>query len=402
MARAGHPVGFVPALAGLGSALATAAAAAQTIPSVDARTWRPPSDADASMVLEPTNSAGPWRWNLGAWAQYAQDPVVYRDRSDMKVTPVSHFVGLDLTMGLGLGDRFSVGLALPLALWQNGESLPSPFVQGGAVPATALGDGSVLAKATLLSNDRGGIRSGLGLAAVADVEVPTGNRASFLSNGEVAGSLSVLAEYAVEVGALRAGLGYSARAGVRIWPGGGLDDVARFGNAIPWEIGLVVRPKLFAGVLDPGDRQLWELAAQGSVPGGPTAPFTAGAARLSPALLALDDRIALGARDADARILVGGEVGLDTAIGVPIVRAMVAFQWSPRRHDRDGDGVPDDRDECPDLPEDRDGVQDADGCPEDDADGDGIVDADDACPLVPGAASSDPKKNGCPDAEKKP
>ncbi|HEX4445663.1 MAG TPA: thrombospondin type 3 repeat-containing protein [Polyangiaceae bacterium] len=401
MARPGHP-GGLPALAGLAVALAAGAAAAQTVPSIDTRTWRPSSDADASMILEPANTPGPWRWNLGAWAQYAQDPVVYRDRNDTKVRPVAHFVGLDLALGLGLGKRFAVGVALPLALWQNGETLPAPFVHGGNVPATALGDGSVMAKATLLSNDRGGIRGGLGLAALADLEVPTGNRAAFLSNGEVAGSLSLLAEYAVEVGALRAELGYSARAGERTWPGPGLDDVARFGQAIPWTIGLVVRPKLFASVLDAGDRQLWELAAQGSLPGGPIAPFSAGAARLSPALLALDDRIALGARDADTRVLVGAEVGLDGAIGVPTVRAMVAFQWSPRRHDRDGDGVPDERDECPDLPEDRDGVQDADGCPEDDADGDGILDTDDACPLVPGVPSDDRKKNGCPDGEKKP
>jgi hypothetical protein len=67
-------------------------------------------------------------------------------------------------------------------------------------------------------------------------------------------------------------------------------------------------------------------------------------------------------------------------------------------HDRDGDGVPDDVDQCPDLPEDKDGIQDQDGCPEDDADGDGIPDDQDKCPLAPGPASSDPKRNGCPGA----
>ena len=95
---------------------------------------------------------------------------------------------------------------------------------------------------------------------------------------------------------------------------------------------------------------------------------------------------------------MGAEVGLDTAIGVPSVRAVLAVQWAPRTRDRDDDGVADEKDECPDLPEDRDGIQDADGCPEDDADGDGVLDTDDACPLVPGGTSSDPKKNGCPSA----
>jgi outer membrane protein OmpA-like peptidoglycan-associated protein len=71
---------------------------------------------------------------------------------------------------------------------------------------------------------------------------------------------------------------------------------------------------------------------------------------------------------------------------------------SPRRGDgdRDGDGIPDQLDKCPDVPEDFDGIQDADGCPEDDADKDGIPDAQDACPREPGEPDPDPKKSGCP------
>ena len=50
----------------------------------------------------------------------------------------------------------------------------------------------------------------------------------------------------------------------------------------------------------------------------------------------------------------------------------------------------------PDQPEDKDGIDDTDGCPEDDADQDGIPDTTDACPREPGQPSPDPKKNGCP------
>jgi OmpA-OmpF porin, OOP family len=64
--------------------------------------------------------------------------------------------------------------------------------------------------------------------------------------------------------------------------------------------------------------------------------------------------------------------------------------------DRDGDGIPDKYDRCPDQPEDKDGIDDEDGCPEDDADSDGIPDAKDACPKEPGGPDPDPKKNGCP------
>ena len=64
--------------------------------------------------------------------------------------------------------------------------------------------------------------------------------------------------------------------------------------------------------------------------------------------------------------------------------------------DRDGDGIPDQYDHCPDIPEDKDGIDDGDGCPEEDADQDGVAGREDACPKVPGKKNPDPKHNGCP------
>ncbi|MBI5509565.1 MAG: OmpA family protein [Deltaproteobacteria bacterium] len=60
--------------------------------------------------------------------------------------------------------------------------------------------------------------------------------------------------------------------------------------------------------------------------------------------------------------------------------------------DRDGDGIMDDVDKCPDEPEDIDGFQDEDGCPDPDNDGDGVLDKDDKCPNEPGPATN----QGCP------
>lgn len=68
----------------------------------------------------------------------------------------------------------------------------------------------------------------------------------------------------------------------------------------------------------------------------------------------------------------------------------------PAPPDRDGDGIPDESDKCPDQPEDKDGIDDLDGCPEDDFDQDGVPDANDACPREPGQPSPEPDKNGCP------
>ncbi|HEY2365207.1 MAG TPA: hypothetical protein VGH87_02435 [Polyangiaceae bacterium] len=63
--------------------------------------------------------------------------------------------------------------------------------------------------------------------------------------------------------------------------------------------------------------------------------------------------------------------------------------------DRDGDGIADDVDNCPDDPEDRDGFQDEDGCPDPDNDQDGIPDVQDKCPNDPG-----PPPDGCPRKKK--
>jgi outer membrane protein OmpA-like peptidoglycan-associated protein len=69
----------------------------------------------------------------------------------------------------------------------------------------------------------------------------------------------------------------------------------------------------------------------------------------------------------------------------------------PLPSDRDGDGVIDSQDACPDEP----GVQTLDpstnGCPAPkDRDGDGILDEQDACPDEPGIRTQDPSTNGCP------
>jgi OOP family OmpA-OmpF porin len=64
--------------------------------------------------------------------------------------------------------------------------------------------------------------------------------------------------------------------------------------------------------------------------------------------------------------------------------------------DNDGDNVPDVSDKCPTEPEDLDGYEDADGCPDDDNDRDGLVDKEDKCPNEPG-----PRENvGCPDKDR--
>jgi outer membrane protein OmpA-like peptidoglycan-associated protein len=67
--------------------------------------------------------------------------------------------------------------------------------------------------------------------------------------------------------------------------------------------------------------------------------------------------------------------------------------------DADFDGFPDDEDGCPDQPEDFDGYEDFDGCPDNDNDNDGIADYDDRCPDEPEDLDGFQDQDGCPDPD---
>ncbi|HXU60664.1 MAG TPA: OmpA family protein [Polyangia bacterium] len=90
--------------------------------------------------------------------------------------------------------------------------------------------------------------------------------------------------------------------------------------------------------------------------------------------------------------------------------AREAYRLSPRERcvpppaptkpgDADGDGILDNVDKCPTAPEDRDGFQDADGCPDPDNDADGIADKVDKCPNEPEDKDNFEDADGCPDPD---
>ncbi|ATB41585.1 membrane protein [Cystobacter fuscus] len=86
---------------------------------------------------------------------------------------------------------------------------------------------------------------------------------------------------------------------------------------------------------------------------------------------------------------------LDSADKCPDAAGPIQSLGCPRT-DKDGDGIEDAQDKCPDEPEDKDGFQDEDGCPDLDNDNDSIPDAIDRCPLAAGPLEG----GGCPDADK--
>lgn len=96
-------------------------------------------------------------------------------------------------------------------------------------------------------------------------------------------------------------------------------------------------------------------------------------------------------------LLLGGGVGATKGFQSAGKRAFLGFVFEPSIGDRDGDGVKDDVDQCPDVPEDRDGFQDQDGCPDPDNDGDHFLDKDDRCPNDAETPNGFVDDDGCPD-----
>jgi OOP family OmpA-OmpF porin len=74
-------------------------------------------------------------------------------------------------------------------------------------------------------------------------------------------------------------------------------------------------------------------------------------------------------------------------------------ELEPENDDRDGDGIPNDLDGCPDEPETVNGYQDTDGCPDKDTDGDGIFDDLDACVNDPETVNGFEDEDGCPEPD---
>jgi hypothetical protein len=347
---------------------------------------------------------------VGAFASYAYRPVVVPDSTASPGwVAVRNQVAFDLVSSVGLMDRLSLGMALPVIAFQNGEQPPA--VTGTSKsPETAVGNLSVDGRFTILEQ---GSLGGLGLAATVRVAVPTGARHAYIAEDQARTEFRLLGELGVLGSSLRFTVGGRIRPQPETFAG------ERFGSDLPWGLGIVVKPQAFG--IDREGAYLFVVEGHGAI--ALTPEF--GAKEQTPAALRFAARRAFG----DTHLMLGVEAPLDHAYGVPRARAIAGFGWAPRVRDADGDGIEDEADQCPELAEDRDGFedndgcpdfdndgdgvpdsddkcpaaledsdgfQDEDGCPEPDNDQDGILDADDACPIETGVKDQDPKLNGCP------
>ncbi len=224
----------------------------------------------------------------------------------------------------------------------------------------------------------------LSVAVIPFITFPTGNPNIFLTSGVPTVGVKVAASKTMRK--LRA----AAHFGYRFKPGyAAIGDNIAADDEILWglAVGASLVPRRF-------DLNL-ELSGAGIV--GPGLELVGGydgrAMTHSPAELLVSARLRFP-KGIDA--VFGGGPGLSRGVGTPVFRVFAGISYGPIR-DRDGDGVVEPDDSCPDEAEDLDGFEDLDGCPDPDNDGDGVVDVDDFCPEDPEDLDGYSDENGCPE-----
>lgn len=277
--------------------------------------------------------------------------------------------------------RIELAVDLPFTAFQydNFALLTAQGFPVDGVSPVGLGDIRIAPRVSILRPED----FPLGLAVVLDTSLPTGVDRSFLGERSVVFSPSAAAE--LPIGPLR----ILANAGVKLRaPAQFLQlyvaNEATFGAGVIYKL--------------PDFGKLSDVEAMGemhlSTPLETPFTFKNADSLKTPweVLVGLRGKVS---KTIGVELDVGRGVTWHPSYGRPSFRAMGSVIWTWESADRDGDGISDDRDQCPDTPEDRDGFQDADGCPDPDNDEDGVPDEIDKCPDLPGPAEFE----GCPDTD---
>ena len=308
---------------------------------------------------------------FGLFLHFADDPVVVRQGSTMVGTPLDGSVSTDLFASIGLFDRLELALHLPLRLYYEGDATAAPLIA-----AAGVGDLRFVPKVAIA---RGGDAAfGWAFGAALPVTFPTGDDLA------LRGSSGLTVEPRLLFGVYPGRLAIVANAGLRVRRNGSYSPGSEltFGLA-----GTYTLPAL---------RERLDLHAE--VAGG-WLPQVDGRALVALPLEAVGGVII---RPHPRWSVYGiGGVGITNGLAVPDFRALAGVRYAfdvPGRggqRDADGDGVADGADKCASEAEDRDGFEDADGCPEPDNDRDGVPDDDDECPDFAEEPGGD--RDGCPD-----
>ncbi len=348
---------------------------------------------DDDFHLSRPGTPGHLRFAAQAHFDYGYNPLVYErslgDSGSEAFSVVKHHLTANIGLSLGLGSRFLVFAGLPITLWMDGEQ--GQLRGGAASPAadgTGLGDLYLGGRFHLLS----ALDGFLALALQGTVSVPTAGDQRFRGEDSLTFHPELLVESAW-AGGLRVAANLGAR--VRQNTAEGASNLA-FNDELTWSLG--------------GALPVWEsksashhLDAYAQIYGASS--FSQFFDREQTPLEAI-----VGCKFFHQTGWVFGAAlgpGLTRGIGSPDLRVvgMVGFALPEEEpsddgpRDRDQDGIVDDKDRCPEQPEDLDGFEDQDGCPDVDNDKDQILDTDDSCPMKAEDHDGYEDEDGCPDPD---
>jgi len=343
--------------------------------SFDVQLFHPAVGPESYVTLDSADVPGHLLCNVGLLTNYqygafALDSTV-NDRTT-RLDVVRHQAMAELYGAVGLFNLFEVGIAVPMTLYLSGDDFkPTAEPTGTAISAHGIGDVRVEGKAALLAFGRDQAFV-FGLSAGATL--PTGDATAFLGEKSATGRGRALLEYQS-----------SDRFRALVMLGALLRQSSRAFHAV------MGNQMLYGAAVDA--RVLPEMSVLAEITGriGSLSYVDANPAEFDVAMRAY--------LPAMFSLLMGVGVGLDHGIGSPMFRGFVGVGWAPDFRDRDHDGVIDILDRCPDEPEDKDGFQDDDGCPDEDNDNDGIPDAVDKCPNEPEDFDGFQDEDGCPDPD---
>lgn len=345
---------------------------------------------------------------VGLMMTYQHKPFVLLNCSDADtcsssntINAVENFFSADIMGSFNFLKYFQVGLALPLH-FTKGQGLLDKGTHaeaGDDYSAFVLGDVRIHAKARILGKDG---KDGMSLAVAV---IPTLPMAEWFGIGssddtENKGAYGYSGDGFLTVEVPKVMLGYrfrNLRAGVSLgglWRQESKILSSEVGHAITFgaAIGYAFIPQVEVMAEIYGQKLLTSKNFTDS--------------ESFPLLFLGGGRFHAG----DFIFHVGAGGGIISGIGVPQFQVAAGMTWAPQKEknkdglqiqewDVDGDGVDNDADECPDKPEDRDGFEDTDGCPDDDNDKDGVIDGYDSCPNEPEDKDNFRDNDGCPDLD---
>jgi outer membrane protein OmpA-like peptidoglycan-associated protein len=402
-----HPIRLL--LAVVGMLLLAGPAFGQTINPVETavvtQLFEPAIGAeDTLMTVEPASVAGHLAFGVGLMFNYQRKPlVIYREREEggggggmdlddaEEIVVVANQMTADLGGAVGLHHKWlhaQVGLALPINLLLQGNEIDQLGNEMGDLSASGIGDLRLQLKVALLRE-----MLGWSLAFSPIITFPTGRDSGFGGDPNLTFRPRVVADYRSGDFLVAANLGLIVRENATI-------ACSQVGDRLTYGLGGAYRAHSRVRLIAELFGQAGFSTTKGCqlLPDGriQTEGNSANDLDAFPLELGFGGRFGVGR---GLHISAGTGFGLIKAIGSPQFRLIAGLNWAPDFTDTDHDGIYDQDDSCPTQPEDPDGFEDKNGCPDLDNDQDLIPDVRDRCPMEAEDKDTFQDEDGCPDAD---